>query len=223
MAARQQDGAARGPGETRIRGGREGSWQLTSLLAKAPGLEVLAETLSEMTDEGLPIMVATADLKYSNGLIRYQERHPDRFLQFGISEQNMVSAAAGMAANGLQPYVATFASFLSLLCAEQVRTDVAYTRLPVRLIGHHAGIALGFYGTSHHATEDLAIMRSMANMTVLAPADANQLAALLRATATLPGPAYIRIGRGRELTSTPPATRQIYASAKPSYTASASN
>ena len=60
------------------------------------------------------------------------------------------------------PYVATFASFLALLCCEQIRTDVAYTRLPVRLIGHHTGITLGFYGTSHHATEDIAIMRAIA-------------------------------------------------------------
>lgn len=179
-------------------GARGGSWQLTSMLGQAPGLEVMAATLAGMADDGVPLAVGTADLKYSNGLVRFEERHPERFFQFGISEQNMVSAAAGMAANGVQTYVATFASFLALLCAEQLRTDCAYTRLPVRLIGHHAGFLLGFYGTSHHATEDLAITRSMAGMTVLAPADPAQLAAQLRATADLEGPAYIRIGRGRE-------------------------
>ncbi|MGI8313416.1 transketolase family protein [Saccharopolyspora hattusasensis] len=184
--------------DTPRKGARGGSWQLTNMLEQAPGLEVLAGTLADLADEGVPLAVGTADLKYSNGLVRFEERHPDRFFQFGISEQNMVSAAAGLAANGLQTYVATFASFLALLCAEQIRTDLAYTKLPVRLIGHHAGFLLGFYGTSHHATEDLAITRSMANMTVLAPADENQLAALLRATTTLEGPAYIRIGRGRE-------------------------
>lgn len=175
-----------------------GSWHLHTVLDQSPGLRVLAETLGELVDEGHPIVACTADLKYSNGLFRLQERHPDRFLQFGISEQNMVSAAAGLATTGQLPYVATFASFLALLCCEQIRTDIAYPGLPVRLIGHHAGITLGFYGTSHHATEDLAIMRSLAGLAVVAPADGPSLAAALRATVALPGPVYFRIGRGRD-------------------------
>ncbi len=179
-------------------GSRGNSWKLESLLQQAPGLESLSNTLIELTENGVPIVVGTADLKYSNGLVRYQERYPDRFFQFGISEQNMVSAAAGMASVGLQPFVATFASFMSLLCVEQMRTDTAYTNLPVRLISHHAGFTLGFYGSSHHATEDLAISRSIANMTVLAPADALQLRYLLRESVHVPGPVYIRMGRGRE-------------------------
>jgi transketolase len=175
-----------------------GTWQLGSLIDQAPVLRALADTLADLADEGAPVVVCTADLKHSNGLVRFERRHPDRFFQFGISEQNMVSAAAGMAAAGLQPYAATFASFLALLCAEQIRTDVAYTGLPVRLIGHHAGISLGFYGTSHHATEDLAVLRSMAGMTVVAPADAASLAALVRAGTAREGPIYFRVGRGRE-------------------------
>ncbi|WP_131740564.1 transketolase family protein [Actinomadura roseirufa] len=174
------------------------SWHLQTLLERAPGLQALADTLADLADEGHPIAAGTADLKFSNGLVRFQERHPDRYVQFGISEQHMVSAAAGLASTGLQPYVATFASFLALLACEQIRTDVAYTKLPVRLIGHHAGITLGFYGTSHHATEDLAIMRSVAGLTVVAPADAAQLAAALRASTAHPGPIYFRIGRGQD-------------------------
>ncbi|MFD4249024.1 transketolase family protein [Amycolatopsis thermoflava] len=174
------------------------SWHLLTLLDRAPGLHALADTLSELVDEGHPIVAGTADLKYSNGLVRFQERHPDRYVQFGISEQHMVSTAAGLATTGWQPYVATFASFLALLACEQIRTDVAYTKLPVRLIGHHAGITLGYYGTSHHATEDLAITRSIAGLTVIAPADAAQLRAALRAAADWPGPIYFRIGRGQD-------------------------
>lgn len=181
-----------------IEGMEPASWNLLTLLDSSPGLRSLSETLSELADEGVPVVVGTADLKYSNGLVGFEERHPDRFVQFGISEQHMVSAAAGMASVGLYPYIATFASFLALLCCEQIRTDIAYTGLPVRLIGHHAGITLGFYGTSHHACEDLAIMRSMADLNVLAPADDVTLSAALRATATLNEPMYIRIGRGRE-------------------------
>jgi transketolase len=174
------------------------SWHLLMLLDQAPGFAAISQALIELTDEGHPIAVATADLKYSNGLVRFQEKHPERFLQFGISEQNMVSASAGMATTGVLPYTATFASFLALLCCEQIRTDVAYCNQPVRLIGHHAGISLGFYGTSHHATEDLAIMRSIANMTVIAPSDPAQFGAAIRATVNHPGPIYFRTGRGRD-------------------------
>lgn len=174
------------------------SWHLLMLLDQAPGFAAVSQALIELTDEGHPIAVATADLKYSNGLVRFQEKHPERFLQFGISEQNMVSASAGLATTGVLPYTATFASFLALLCCEQIRTDVAYGNQPVRLIGHHAGISLGFYGTSHHATEDLAIMRSIANMTVIAPSDPAQFGAAIRATVDHPGPIYFRTSRGRD-------------------------
>lgn len=182
------------------------SWHLLTLIERAPGFHILADTLSELVDEGHPIVAGTADLKYSNGLIRFQERHPDRYVQFGISEQHMVSAAAGLATTGLMPYVATFASFVALLACEQIRTDIAYTKQPVRLIGHHAGLTLGFYGTSHHALEDLAITRSIAGLTVLAPADTNQLGALLRASVTYPEPIYFRIGRGQDPDIYPPST-----------------
>lgn len=176
----------------------EGSWHLLMLLDQAPGFVVLADVLGDLADEGHPIVVCTADLGHSNGLVRFHERHPDRFFQFGISEQNMVTASAGLATTGLRPYVATFASFLALLCCEQIRTDVAYTRQPVRLIGHHSGITLGFYGTSHHATEDLAITRSIAGLSVVAPADSTSMAAAFRATVDHDGPIYFRIGRGRD-------------------------
>jgi transketolase len=174
------------------------SWHYRQVNARAPSLSVLSDTLIELADAGHPIAAGSADLQYSNGLVGFAKRHPDRFIQFGISEQNMVTAAAGLATTGLIPYVATFASFLALLCCEQIRMDVAYGGLPVRLIGHHAGIALGFYGTSHHATEDLAIMRSIADLTVVAPADGPQFAAALRASAQYPLPVYFRISRGHD-------------------------
>ncbi|RWL90896.1 MAG: transketolase [Mesorhizobium sp.] len=174
------------------------SWQYRQINARAPGLSYLASALINLVEEGHPILVGTADLQYSNGLVRFAQRFPERFTQFGISEQNMVSAAAGMATTGAMPFVATFASFLALLCCEQIRTDVAYSALPVRLIGHHAGISLGFYGTSHHATEDLAIMRSIADLTVVAPADGPQLAAAVKASVNHARPIYFRIGRGQE-------------------------
>jgi transketolase len=175
-----------------------GSWQYRQINSRAPGLSYLSNALIGLVEQGHPVIAGTADLQYSNGLVRFAERYPERFIQFGISEQNMVSAAAGIATTGASPFVATFASFLALLCCEQIRTDIAYSALPVRLIGHHAGISLGFYGTSHHATEDLAIMRSIADLTVVAPADGPQLAAAIRASAGRPEPVYFRIGRGQE-------------------------
>ncbi|CAH2408087.1 transketolase family protein [Mesorhizobium escarrei] len=176
----------------------EKSWQYRQLNAQTPGLDALSDALLELVQAGEPVVAGTADLQYSNGLAKFARECPERFVQFGISEQNMVSAAAGMAAVGLKPYVATFASFLALLCCEQIRMDVAYSALPVRLIGHHAGISLGFYGTSHHATEDLAIARSIAGLTVVAPADGAQLASVIAASADYAEPIYIRTQRGRD-------------------------
>ncbi|HWK78587.1 transketolase family protein [Microbacterium sp.] len=174
------------------------SWQYRALNELNPGLDYLSDGLCDLVDDGHPVVAGTADLQYSNGLVAFAQRHPDRFLQFGISEQNMVSAAAGLATAGTMPFVATFASFLALLCCEQIRMDVAYTKLPVRLIGHHTGISLGFYGTSHHATEDISVMRALAGLTVVSPADGPQLRAAIRASADWPEPIYFRIGRGRD-------------------------
>ncbi|MFC3682918.1 transketolase family protein [Hydrogenophaga luteola] len=174
------------------------SWQYRSLNAITPGLDALSDALAELVKEGHPVVAGSADLQYSNGLNRFADAYPERYIQFGISEQNMVSAAAGLATTGHMPFVATFASFLALLCCEQIRMDVAYSALPVRLIGHHTGISLGFYGTSHHATEDIGTMRSIANLTIISPADGPQLKAAIRASATWPEPIYFRIGRGRD-------------------------
>jgi transketolase len=174
------------------------SWQLLQLLDQAPGFHALSDALSDLVAGGVEVAALTADLKYSNGLVRFAERHPERFFQFGISEQNMVSAAAGMAASGVVPFAATFGSFLALLCCEQIRTDVAWQNLPVRLIGHHSGIALGFYGTSHHTTEDLGILRTIANLTIVAPADATALRQAVAASRDVEGPIYFRVGRGRD-------------------------
>ena len=174
------------------------SWQYRSLNAITPGLDALSDALAELVEAGHPVVAGSADLQYSNGLNRFAEAYPERYIQFGISEQNMVTAAAGLATTGHMPFVATFASFLGLLCCEQIRMDIAYCAQPVRLIGHHTGISLGFYGTSHHATEDIATMRAIADLTVISPADGPQLAAAIKASATWPEPIYFRIGRGRE-------------------------
>ena len=153
------------------------------------------EALAERRDD---IVVLTADLASSNGLEAFRDRFPDRFLNVGIAEQNMISVSAGLAATGMIPYVSTFASFASLLCAEQIRTDLAYPKMKVRILAHHSGISMGFYGTSHHAVEDLAITCAIGNMTVVSPCDGNSIRGLIRETVDIDGPVYMRIGRGAE-------------------------
>ncbi len=173
------------------------SWNVSSSVDNMYSL-VAGEELAEMGSERDDILVLTADLMISNRTGDFQARFPDRFVNVGIAEQNMFSVAAGLATCGYTPYVSTFASFASLLCAEQMRTDLAYPGVPVRVLAHHAGVAMGFYGTSHHAVEDIAITRAIAGMTVVSAADANSLRAVLRHTLDTEGPVYIRFGRGRE-------------------------
>jgi transketolase len=173
------------------------TWDLPTSTRLAPYLN-WGQVLAELGRDHPKIVVLTADLKHSNRLYDFAQVHPRRFFNFGIAEKNMVSAAAGMAAAGLLPYVATYASFIGLLCAEQIRTDVCYPGLPVRILAHHSGITMGFYGTSHHATEDLAILRSFSGLTVFGTVDPHLAEAALRASVTCPGPVYFRLGRGRE-------------------------
>jgi transketolase len=168
-------------------------------MAKLSASFVAGEVLAAMADEDPDVVVLTADMKHSNQTVAFEQAHPERFVNVGISEQHMVSMAAGMASVGMKPYVGAFAPFVGLLAGEQIRTDLAYPGLPVRILAHHAGIAIGFYGTSHHATEDLGLMRSIANMTVVCPCDATAVEAALRQTADLPGPVYFRLGRGRDV------------------------
>ena len=159
---------------------------------------VLGEELAELAKTDPRIAVATADLASANRTNDFRDMHPERFFNFGIAEKNMITAAAGMAASGMIPYVATFASFAAILGAEQIRTDCAYPRMPVRVIGTHSGMSMGFYGTSHHALEDIAMMRAVADLTVVCATDANHLRAILRASVDHPGAMYIRLGRGRD-------------------------
>ncbi len=173
------------------------SWDLAGM-ARLSHSFVAGKVLAAMADDDPDIVVLTADMKFSNMTVHFEEAHPDRFVNVGISEQHMVSMAAGMASFGMKPYIGAFAPFVSLLGGEQIRTDLAYPGLPVRILAHHAGIAIGFYGTSHHATEDLGLMRSIANMTVVCPCDATATEAALHQTADLPGPVYFRLGRGRD-------------------------
>jgi transketolase len=166
--------------------------------AKSVPAFVAGEELADLADRDPRIVVMTADLASANRLVDFKVRHPERFFNMGIAEKNMITAGAGLASTGLMPFVGTFASFASLLGYEQIRTDCAYPGMPVRVLAHHSGMSLGYYGSSHHALEDLAAMRAVADLTVACAADGNQLRAMLRASLDVKGAMYLRLGRGRD-------------------------
>jgi transketolase len=142
------------------------------------------------------IVTLTADL--SNVLADFRKAFPERYVELGIAETNSVSLAAGLASCGHIPYIFSMSPFGVLKCAEQLRTDADYNHLPVRLVGRLSGLAMGYFGTSHYAVEDIAIARTFANTTVIAPADPNAVLALMRDTVNNEGPVYIRIAEAVE-------------------------
>jgi transketolase len=139
------------------------------------------------------IVALEGDLKESTQSIQFQQAYPERYIDCGIAEQNMVGVAAGLALAGKIPFVHSFACFISMRACEQVRTSVAYPRLNVKFLVSHGGISPGTAGTTHHAIEDIAIMRAIPNMTVLVPGDAEEAKQVIRAALEYDGPVYIRL------------------------------
>ena len=160
--------------------------------------EIYGEVLTQLALKNEKIVAMTADLATSTKIGKFEAKIPERFFDFGIAEANMVAVASGMAEAGLIPVISTFAVFASLRAAEFVRTDLCYQKRNVKIIGTHSGTSFGQAGTTHHCTEDLAVMRSFANMVVIAPADARETAKAVEAVLEWDGPCYIRIGRGFE-------------------------
>lgn len=160
--------------------------------------EIYGEVLCRLGEENPNIVGLSADLANSTKIGKFGKKFPDRFFNVGIAEQNLFGVAAGLAKTGLIPFVSTMAAFTAMRGVEQVRTDICYQNLNCKIIATHAGTSFGSAGTTHHCTEDLAIMRSFANMTVIAPADGIETAKAVKACVDYPGPVYIRIGRGFE-------------------------
>jgi transketolase len=140
-------------------------------------------------------VVLDADVAGGTGTHHFKHAFPNRFYDFGIAEQNMMAAAAGIAATGLVPVVTTFAVFATMRALEQLRTFAAYPRFPVKVAGSHCGLDVGPDGATAQALEDLAITRAIPNLTVVVPADAVEMAAAVDAILDHPGPVYLRTGR----------------------------
>ena len=155
------------------------------------------DALLRLGEERNDVIVLTADLGTIITVHRFGERWPERYVNTGVAEQNLAGIAAGLATVGLTPFVSTFAVFASMRMCEQVRTSICYPRLNVKIVPSHGGITVGENGVTHQALEDLAIMRSFPNMTVLVPADAFEVRQAVRAAAEWDGPVYLRLGRPR--------------------------
>jgi transketolase len=158
--------------------------------------EIYGKVLCDMGERYPDIVALSADLAKSTKIGMFGERFPQRFFNVGIAEQNLFGIASGMAKVGLVPFVSTFAIFTSMRGLDQVHTDICYQNLNVKIIATHAGLSFGQAGTTHHCTEDLSIMRSMANCKVIVPADGIETANAVQAAYETPGPVYIRINRG---------------------------
>jgi len=128
----------------------------------------------------------------------FAQRFPKRFLNVGVAEQNMTGVAAGMALSGKIVFTYSIANFPILRCLEQVRNDICYHNTNVKIVAVGGGFAYGSLGSTHHATEDLAIMRALPQMAVVAPGDPVEAEAATEAVATHPGPCYLRLGRAGE-------------------------
>jgi transketolase len=139
-------------------------------------------------------VVLSADTQDLLGIRTYIERYAERFVEVGIAEQNAIGVASGLATTGLHPYVCCYAPFITARSMEQVRNDVAYANQRVVIGAAASGISLGVAGGTHHALEDLALMRSLPNMTVMVPADADEAYKAALATLDIDGPVYLRLG-----------------------------
>jgi transketolase len=146
--------------------------------------------------EGYPdIVVLDADLSGSTQTKHFAQAFPDRFFNMGIAEQDLMGTAAGLALGGKIPFASTFAMFATGRAWEQIRQTIAYGNVNVKIVASHGGVTVGEDGGSHQALEDLALMRILPNMVVLAPADGPETRAMTRWAATYQGPVYMRTGR----------------------------
>ena len=158
--------------------------------------EIYGQALVELGEAHPEVVALTADLAKSTKIGEFMKKFPDRFFNVGIAEQNMFGVAAGMAKAGLVPFLSTFSQFASFRSADQLHTDLCYQNVNAKVIATHSGTSFGQAGSTHHAICDLALVRSIPNLTVICPADGVETYNAVMAAYETPGPFYIRINRG---------------------------
>ena len=164
-------------------------------MSDIPQRQAFGLALADLGDVNPDVVVLDADVSSSTMTKLFGDRHPARFFNMGVTEASMVNVGVGFALGGRIPFVSTFAALLTLRACEQIRTCVAYARTNVKLVGGYAGLSDYKDGPTHFATNDVALMRSMPNMVVLAPADNAEAAKLVPVIADYDGPVYMRISR----------------------------
>lgn len=165
------------------------------MVKKIATREAYGKALAEIGQKNESIVVLDADLSKSTKTADFKAVCPERFLNMGIAEANMMVVAAGLSTCGKIPFVSTFAMFAAGRAFEQIRNSICYPNLNVKICATHAGLTVGEDGASHQAIEDLSLMRSVPNMTVINPSDAVETEAAINAVAAYNGPCYVRLGR----------------------------
>ena len=160
-----------------------------------PNLEIFADTLLQEAQKDKDIIVVTSDSRGSGKLVPYGKALPDQIIEVGIAEQNLVGVSAGLAATGKKVFAVSPASFLTARSLEQIKADIAYSNLPVTLVGISAGVSYGQLGSTHHSIHDFAVLRCINNMTIVSPADNLEASAVIQQAVHYPHPLYIRYGK----------------------------
>ncbi len=173
---------------------------------QVPSRNGYGEGLVLAGEENEQVVALCADLTESTRTEAFAEKFPERFIEIGVAEQNLATAAAGMAAAGKIPFISSYATFSPGRNWEQIRTTICYNDLPVKIVGSHAGVTVGPDGATHQALEDMALMRSLPNMIVLSPAESIEAKKATLAMARLPKPCYIRLSRDKIPVVTTPQT-----------------
>ena len=157
---------------------------------------VFGQAILSLAESKKNLMALSADLGSSSGLSRFKNAYPDNFLNVGISEQNMIGVAAGLAKEGFVVFASSFAPFISMRASEQIRMNLGYMNLNVKAVAIGSGVSMSFLGNSHYGIEDASIMRSIPNLTVVSPADCGEIVKTVFAAAEYEGPMYIRLTGG---------------------------
>ncbi|MEA4825982.1 MAG: transketolase family protein [Clostridium sp.] len=157
--------------------------------------EAYGKALAKLGEENKNVVVLDADLSKSTKTADFKKVFPERHINMGIAEANMMAVAAGLSTCGKIPFASTFAMFASGRAFEQIRNTICYPKLNVKVCATHAGITVGEDGASHQSVEDISLMRSIPNMTVICPSDAVETEAAIKAIAEYEGPCYVRLGR----------------------------
>ncbi|PIR86177.1 transketolase [Candidatus Kaiserbacteria bacterium CG10_big_fil_rev_8_21_14_0_10_44_10] len=164
-------------------------------IERIPNRDGFGDGLVEAGEKNPNVIALSADLTESTRVNLFAEKFPERFVQCGVAEQNMASVASGLAAVGKIPFIASYAMFSPGRSWEQIRTTIAYNDQNVKVIGAHSGVSVGPDGATHQAIEDIAIMRVIPNIVVIAPADIHEAKKAVLWAADYEGPVYIRLGR----------------------------